>query len=137
MYSNLPSGWDLHHSTVMIDYGVFQSDYYQSNSGNVFLSIFASREGYIEQTIHACQGLNMTLSFTAASFNCDNCETASFEITANSKSILIVEDIPNKWTNYYINFSAPSDTFSLRFQPEYKSNVQLFLDNAKFSGNCK
>ncbi len=134
IYNNLPTGWDSHRSTIMIDYSV-RSDYYQANSGSIFLSILASRGGYIEQTIYACKGLNMTLSFTAASFNCQECQHANFNITVNSESILIHENVPTTWTKYEVNFIAPSNSFSLRFQPEYKSNVQLFLDNTELSGN--
>eukprot|EP01041_Mallomonas_annulata_P003885 gene3885-7757_t len=133
IYSNLPTGWDAHKGTIMIDYSV-RTDYVQQNSGSIFLSILGSRQGYVEQTIHACPGLKMTLIFTAASFSCQECAKTDFNVTVASQTILQVLQTPTVWTHYYTTFNAPADSFSLRFAPIHQTYSQLFLDNIELYG---
>ena len=133
LYSELPTGWDNHHATIMIDYDV-RSDYRQDDGGEIFLSILASHNGYVAQNIVACKDLELTLTFKAASFKCDDCQQVSSEVMIDSTAIAIEASVPYEWTSYSYTFLAPGDYFSLILKTVDTSNAQLFIDNVSLKG---
>mmetsp|Transcript_11402 Transcript_11402/g.11430 ORF Transcript_11402/g.11430 Transcript_11402/m.11430 type:complete len:597 (+) Transcript_11402:163-1953(+) len=135
----LPTGWTDHSSTILIPYST-DEDYYQDDSGYIFLSIFGGNSGYIEQSVFACPGVTLTLSLDAASFHeCTDCSSASFEVLVDGVVVMEQSDLSSSWTQFHTTFQPDAYEFTLRFQSDNGEYVQLFLDNISLnenSGTC-
>ena len=128
----LPTGWSDFRTVILLDYYI-HSSLQQDNAGDVFLSIAGLNSGFISQNISSCVGIEITLSFMAASFDCSDCINMPFTVYAGKKVILSNSNTPKQWNQFVVYFNPPTDNFVLRFQTEGAG--QLVLDNIDF--NCK
>jgi len=127
-YSMLPSGWDEYHAAAMISYEHIPN-HYQENSGEIFLQIFASHDGYIVQNITSCQGMSFFLTFTISSYSCSGCGMASIKVSANGLVIYHDDEISYNWERHYVSFTSQSYIFALKFETAEATSAQLLLDD--------
>eukprot|EP01041_Mallomonas_annulata_P006731 gene6732-13629_t len=132
-YSMLPFGWDQYRAAVMINYAIVPN-HKQANSGDIFMSIFASHHGFIEQNVSSCRGLQLTLSFTAASYACNGCGFASFDVYIGDQIILQESLLLYEWTSFNVSFTSPGYLLAVKFQPR-SSQAQLLLDNIELTSS--
>eukprot|EP00607_Mallomonas_marina_P002858 CAMPEP_0182426950 /NCGR_PEP_ID=MMETSP1167-20130531/13471_1 /TAXON_ID=2988 /ORGANISM="Mallomonas Sp, Strain CCMP3275" /LENGTH=485 /DNA_ID=CAMNT_0024608737 /DNA_START=113 /DNA_END=1570 /DNA_ORIENTATION=- len=130
-YSMLPTGWNDYRAAVMVSYAL-APNHMQDNSGDIFLSIFASHNGFILQNVTACAGMTFTLSFSVASYSCNGCDLASVYVDINAKQIFQLDTIDYEWTQLNVTFVAPSSVLAVKFYP-HNSGAQLLLDNVQLS----
>lgn len=127
-YSMLPTGWDEYHAAVMMSYAL-TPHYYQENSGEIFLSMFAAQNGRILQNVTSCPGMSFFLTFTVASYNCSGCSLASVKVSTNDLVVYHDERIGYEWERHYVSFTSQAYIFALKFETEEATSAHLLLDN--------